>query len=53
DFVNLGPLSVKLMSVESKKMSIHFQEKESPVKFFEDVSYPESRITYKMMKSFL
>ncbi|KAM5182610.1 coiled-coil domain-containing protein 83 isoform 3-T3 [Callospermophilus lateralis] len=53
DFVNLGPLSVKLMSVESKKMSIHFQEKESPVKIFEDVSYPESRITYKMMKSFL
>uniref|UniRef100_A0A8D2DKL7 Coiled-coil domain containing 83 n=1 Tax=Sciurus vulgaris TaxID=55149 RepID=A0A8D2DKL7_SCIVU len=53
DYVNLGPLAVKLMSVESKKMPIHFQEKESPVKFYEDVSCPESRITYKMMKSFL
>ncbi|MBZ3890063.1 Coiled-coil domain-containing protein 83 [Sciurus carolinensis] len=53
DYVNLGPLAVKLMSVESKKMPIHFQEKESPVKFYEDVSCPESRITYKMVKSFL
>ncbi|XP_045671546.1 coiled-coil domain-containing protein 83 isoform X2 [Ursus americanus] len=53
DYVNLGPLQVKLMSVESKKMPIHFQEKEIPVKCYEDVRIPESRITYKMMKSFL
>ncbi|ELW68944.1 coiled-coil domain-containing protein 83 isoform X1 [Tupaia chinensis] len=53
DYVNLGPLKVKLMSVESKKMPIHFQEKEVPVKFYEDISSPESHITYKMMKSFL
>uniref|UniRef100_A0AC11BSC0 Coiled-coil domain containing 83 n=1 Tax=Ovis aries TaxID=9940 RepID=A0AC11BSC0_SHEEP len=53
DHVNLGPLEVKLMTVESKKMTIHFQEKETPVKFYEDVRSPESHITYKMMKSFL
>uniref|UniRef100_A0A8B9YKG4 Coiled-coil domain containing 83 n=1 Tax=Bos mutus grunniens TaxID=30521 RepID=A0A8B9YKG4_BOSMU len=53
DYVNLGPLEVKLMTVESKKMPIHFQEKETPVKFYEDVRSPESHITYKMMKSFL
>ncbi|CAK7315130.1 Coiled-coil domain-containing protein 83 [Vulpes lagopus] len=53
DYVNLGPLQVKLMSVESKKMPIHFQEKEIPVKCYEDTRSPESRITYKMMKSFL
>ncbi|KAI4553019.1 hypothetical protein MJT46_016313 [Ovis ammon polii x Ovis aries] len=53
DYVNLGPLEVKLMTVESKKMTIHFQEKETPVKFYEDVRSPESHITYKMMKSFL
>nr|XP_011717602.1 coiled-coil domain-containing protein 83 isoform X3 [Macaca nemestrina]XP_028689724.1 coiled-coil domain-containing protein 83 isoform X3 [Macaca mulatta] len=53
DYVNLGPLGVKLMSVESKKMPIHFQEKEIPVKLYKDVRSPESRITYKMMKSFL
>uniref|UniRef100_A0A8C6DFP2 Coiled-coil domain containing 83 n=1 Tax=Moschus moschiferus TaxID=68415 RepID=A0A8C6DFP2_MOSMO len=53
DYVNLGPLQVKLMTVESKKMPIHFQEKETPVKFYEDVRSPESHITYKMMKSFL
>uniref|UniRef100_A0A667G924 Coiled-coil domain containing 83 n=1 Tax=Lynx canadensis TaxID=61383 RepID=A0A667G924_LYNCA len=53
DYVNLGPLQVKLMSVESKKMPIHFQETEIPVKFYEDVKSPESYITYKMMKSFL
>ncbi|VCW77967.1 unnamed protein product [Gulo gulo] len=53
DYVNLGPLQVKLMSVESQKMPIHFQEKEIPVKCYEDVRSPESRITYKMMKSFL
>ncbi|KAM6173921.1 coiled-coil domain-containing protein 83 [Erethizon dorsatum] len=53
ELVDLGPLSVKLMRVESKKMPIHFQEKEISVKFDEDVSSPENRITYKMMKSFL
>ncbi|XP_029064959.1 coiled-coil domain-containing protein 83 [Monodon monoceros] len=52
DYVNLGPLEVKLMTVESKKMPIHFQE-ETPVKFYDDVRSPESHITYKMMKSFL
>ncbi|XP_054293964.1 coiled-coil domain-containing protein 83 isoform X3 [Pongo pygmaeus] len=53
DYVNLGPLGVKLMSVESQKMPIHFQEKEIPVKLYKDVRSPESHITYKMMKSFL
>ncbi|XP_065793031.1 coiled-coil domain-containing protein 83 [Muntiacus reevesi] len=53
DYVNLGPLEVKLMTVEGKKMAIHFQEKETPVKFYEDVRSPESHITYKMMKSFI
>ncbi|KAG8514782.1 Coiled-coil domain-containing protein 83 [Galemys pyrenaicus] len=53
DYVNLGPLAVKLMCVEGKKMPIHFQEKESPLKFYEDVRSPESHITYKIMKSFL
>nr|BAK63559.1 coiled-coil domain-containing protein 83 [Pan troglodytes] len=53
DYVNLGPLGVKLMSVESKKMPIHFQEKEIPVRLYKDVRSPESHITYKMMKSFL
>ncbi|XP_018892581.4 coiled-coil domain-containing protein 83 isoform X4 [Gorilla gorilla gorilla] len=53
DYVNLGPLGVKLMSVESKKMPIHFQEKEIPVKLYKDVRSPESHITYKMTKSFL
>ncbi|XP_057551415.1 coiled-coil domain-containing protein 83 [Hippopotamus amphibius kiboko] len=53
DYVNLGPLEVKLMTVESKKMPIHFQKKETPVKFYEDVRSPESHITYKMMKSLL
>ncbi|XP_024619393.1 coiled-coil domain-containing protein 83 [Neophocaena asiaeorientalis asiaeorientalis] len=52
DYVNLGPLEVKLMTVESKKMPIHFQE-ETPDKFYDDVRSPESHITYKMMKSFL
>ncbi|XP_062950940.1 coiled-coil domain-containing protein 83 [Cynocephalus volans] len=52
DYVKLGPLEVKLMSVQSKKMPIHSQEKEMPVKFDEDVRSPESLITYKMMKSF-
>ncbi|XP_026939380.1 coiled-coil domain-containing protein 83 [Sagmatias obliquidens] len=52
DYVNLGPLEVKLMTVESKKMPIHSQE-ETPVKFYDNVRSPESHITYKMMKSFL
>ncbi|XP_003780896.1 coiled-coil domain-containing protein 83 [Otolemur garnettii] len=53
DYQNLGPLGVKLMSVKSKKMPIHFQEKESPIKFYEDVRSSGNRITYKMVKSFL
>ncbi|XP_058402201.1 LOW QUALITY PROTEIN: coiled-coil domain-containing protein 83 [Diceros bicornis minor] len=53
DYVKLGPLEVKLMSVEGKKMPIHFQEKENPVQFCEDVRSPESHITYKIRKSFL
>ncbi|XP_069325207.1 coiled-coil domain-containing protein 83 [Eulemur rufifrons] len=53
DYVQLGPMGVKLMSVESKKMPIHVQEKEISVKFLEDVRGPENLITYKMMKSFL
>ncbi|KAM7086885.1 coiled-coil domain-containing protein 83 isoform 1-T3 [Molossus nigricans] len=53
DYVNLGPLQVKLMRVDSKKMPIHFQEKEVPVKFYEDVTRPENHITYKMVKYFL
>ncbi|XP_037023539.2 coiled-coil domain-containing protein 83 [Artibeus jamaicensis] len=52
-YVNLGPLKVKLMRVESKKMPIHFQEKEVSDKFNEDFGSPESLITYKIMKSFL
>ncbi|XP_036898843.1 coiled-coil domain-containing protein 83 isoform X2 [Sturnira hondurensis] len=52
-YVNLGPLKVKLMRVESKKMPIHFQEKEVSVKFNEDIGSPGSLITYKIMKSFL
>ncbi|EHB18494.1 Coiled-coil domain-containing protein 83 [Heterocephalus glaber] len=51
--VDLGPLAVKFMCVESKKMPVHFQEKEISVKSDEDVSSPENRITYKMMKSFI
>ncbi|CAH6792624.1 coiled-coil domain-containing protein 83 [Phodopus roborovskii] len=53
DYVNLGPLALKLMSVEGKKMPIHFQEKESPVKSYEDMQSPDSHITHKMMKTFL
>ncbi|XP_051004865.1 coiled-coil domain-containing protein 83 [Acomys russatus] len=52
DYVDLGPLALKLMSVEGKKMPIHFQEKESPVKFYEDIQNPENHITHKMMKTF-
>ncbi|XP_006865073.1 PREDICTED: coiled-coil domain-containing protein 83 [Chrysochloris asiatica] len=53
DYVNLGPLETKLMTVESKKMPIHFQEKETPDTFYEDVSSPQRLITYRMVKSFL
>ncbi|XP_008151854.1 coiled-coil domain-containing protein 83 [Eptesicus fuscus] len=53
DYVNLGPLEVKLMRVESKKMQIHFQEKQVTDKFFEEVKSPQVHVTYKMMKSFL
>ncbi|XP_013367260.1 PREDICTED: coiled-coil domain-containing protein 83 isoform X2 [Chinchilla lanigera] len=53
EHADLGPLAVKLMRVESKKMPIHFQEEEISVRSDEDVSSPENRITYKMMKSFL
>ncbi|XP_034345371.1 coiled-coil domain-containing protein 83 [Arvicanthis niloticus] len=53
EYVNLGPLALKLMSVQGKKMPIHFQEKEIPVEFYEDMRSPESRITHKMMKTFL
>ncbi|XP_075403904.1 coiled-coil domain-containing protein 83 [Tenrec ecaudatus] len=52
DYVNLGPLGVKLMMVESRKMPIHLQEKEAPVKVDEDVSNPQRLLTYRMMKSF-
>ncbi|XP_060033383.1 coiled-coil domain-containing protein 83 isoform X2 [Erinaceus europaeus] len=53
DYMNLGPLAVKFMSVASQKMPIHIQELESPVKYHEDTNSPESHITYKIMKSFL
>ncbi|CAK6448923.1 unnamed protein product [Pipistrellus nathusii] len=53
DYVNLGPLEVKLMRVESQKMQIHFPEKHITEKFFEEVKSPEVHVTYKMMKSFL
>uniref|UniRef100_D4A891 Coiled-coil domain containing 83 n=1 Tax=Rattus norvegicus TaxID=10116 RepID=D4A891_RAT len=53
EYVNLGPLALKLMSVQGKKMPIHFQEKEMPIEFYEDMRNPESHITHKMMKTFL
>ncbi|XP_032751830.1 coiled-coil domain-containing protein 83 [Rattus rattus] len=53
EYVNLGPLALKLMSVQGKKMPIHFQEKEIPIEFYEDMRNPESHITHKMMKTFL
>ncbi|XP_052033541.1 coiled-coil domain-containing protein 83 [Apodemus sylvaticus] len=53
EYVNLGPLALKLMSVQGKKMPIHFQEKEIPTEFYEDMRSPESRITHKMMKTFI
>lgn len=51
EFVNLGPVALKLMSVEGKRMPIHFQEKESPLKSYDDMQSPESHITHKMMKT--
>ncbi|XP_027296282.1 coiled-coil domain-containing protein 83 isoform X1 [Cricetulus griseus] len=53
DYVKLGPLALKLMSVEGKKMPIHFQEKETPLITYEDLKVPDNHITHKMMKSFL
>ncbi|ELK36133.1 Coiled-coil domain-containing protein 83 [Myotis davidii] len=53
DYVNLGPLEVKLMRVESKKMQIHFQEKPITDKLFEEVKGPQVHVTYRMMRSFL
>ncbi|KAM4845883.1 coiled-coil domain-containing protein 83 isoform 1-T4 [Thomomys bottae] len=53
DYSNLGPLAVKFMSVQSKKMPIHFEEKEIPIKSYEENRSPETHITYKMTKSFL
>lgn len=53
EYVNLGPLALKLMGVEGRKMPIYLQEKEMPLSFFEDVQSPESRITHSMMKTFL
>ncbi|XP_058519669.1 coiled-coil domain-containing protein 83 isoform X2 [Ochotona princeps] len=53
EYVKLGPLEVKLMCVEGKKMPIHPQDKDAPIKFHEDVRSPESCITYKMVKSLL
>ncbi|XP_062054271.1 coiled-coil domain-containing protein 83 [Lepus europaeus] len=53
EYVKLGPLEVKLMCVEGKKMPIHFQDKDAPIKLHEDVRSPESCITCKMVKSLL
>ncbi|GAB1292321.1 Coiled-coil domain-containing protein 83 [Apodemus speciosus] len=53
EYVNLGPLALKLMTVQGKKMPIHFQEKDIPTEFYEDMRSPESRITHKMMKTFI
>ncbi|CAO2613839.1 Coiled-coil domain-containing protein 83 [Lemmus lemmus] len=53
DYVNLGPVALKLMSVEGKKMPIHFQEKESPLKSYDDNQSPESHITHSMIKTAL
>lgn len=51
EYVNLGPVALKLMSVQGKRMPIHFQEKESPLKSYDDIQSPESHITHKMMKT--
>nr|XP_048291117.1 coiled-coil domain-containing protein 83 isoform X2 [Myodes glareolus] len=51
EYVNLGPVALKLLSVQGKRMPIHFQEKESPLKSYDDIQSPESHITHKMMKT--
>ncbi|XP_041515535.1 coiled-coil domain-containing protein 83 [Microtus oregoni] len=51
EYVNLGPVALKLLSVEGKRMPIHFQEKESPLKSYDDIQSPESHITHKMVKT--
>ncbi|XP_005357689.1 coiled-coil domain-containing protein 83 [Microtus ochrogaster] len=53
EYVNLGPVALKLLSVEGKRMPIHFQEKESPLKSYDDIQSPESHITHKMVKTLL
>ncbi|XP_031243197.1 coiled-coil domain-containing protein 83 [Mastomys coucha] len=53
EYVNLGPLALKLMSVQGKKMPIHLQDKEIPFEFYEDAQSPESHITHKMMKTLI
>ncbi|XP_075808986.1 coiled-coil domain-containing protein 83 [Microtus pennsylvanicus] len=53
EYVNLGPVALKLLSVEGKRMPIHFQEKESPLKSYDDIQSPESHITHKMVKMLL
>uniref|UniRef100_A0A8C6GE63 Coiled-coil domain containing 83 n=1 Tax=Mus spicilegus TaxID=10103 RepID=A0A8C6GE63_MUSSI len=54
EYVNLGPLALKLMTVQGKKMPIHFQEKEIPAEVYEDMQRnPESHITHKLMKTFI
>ncbi|XP_038169372.1 coiled-coil domain-containing protein 83 [Arvicola amphibius] len=51
EYVNLGPVALKLLSVEGKRMPILFQEKESPLKSYDDIQSPESHITHKMVKT--
>ncbi|XP_055479613.1 coiled-coil domain-containing protein 83 [Psammomys obesus] len=53
EYVNLGPMALKLMGVEGKKMPIYLQKKEMRLSFYEDVQSPESHITHTMMKTFL
>ncbi|XP_048216590.1 coiled-coil domain-containing protein 83 [Perognathus longimembris pacificus] len=52
DYSNLGPLAVKLMSVQGKRMPIHAEEKEMPINVYEESRNPEAHVTYQMMKSF-
>ncbi|KAM7330508.1 hypothetical protein ACRRTK_009697 [Alexandromys fortis] len=51
EYVNLGPVALKLLRVEGKKMPIHFQEKESPLKSYDDIQSPQSHITHKMLRA--
>ncbi|XP_050010320.1 coiled-coil domain-containing protein 83 [Alexandromys fortis] len=53
EYVNLGPVALKLLRVEGKKMPIHFQEKESPLKSYDDIQSPQSHITHKMVNTLL